>query len=138
MTADPAALLALADEIEALDGPSREMDAFAMAALHKGLSVVSSWHGRVSIKGPDETTRDPPNLTGSVDAVLELMAEALPGHVWSGCSCSMPNGKATSSIRYNGRGPHGYIAPVNGAAPTLPLAILAALLRAVAARTPAT
>ena len=128
MTAMTAALLALASEVEAGEGPDREMDARVWCALHDGLSVVTAWYGPAYVKGPDESTNVPEPVTGSVDAALALLASKLPGWCYD-----MDDLGAEPCVRLYGPG-SGEGQSQCGKAWTLPRAIVAATLRAVAGR----
>lgn len=126
MTASPTALLALADAVEAATGPDRELDAkIAELALGAGIyTEFSPW--QMSYGG---TTRKIPKYTAKVDAVLGLLADVLPGYV---CTCSTYGFASKMPIADVYR--EGHEGRAQGKAPTLPRAIVAASLRAVAAR----
>lgn len=108
MTADPDALLALAAEVEAATGPRYELELRVAEAL--GLLP------RV------------PSCTASVDAALALLRDVLPGTAAD--MTDYATAGALCELRLP-RGPRGEDWP-KGDAPTLPLAICAAVLRAVA------
>ena len=113
MTADPATLLRLATDIETLEGPDREMDARVWAILEQP-------DGRV------------PQYTASVDAALALLREVLPG--WRPAITEY-YARGGFSVQLTVLDPERWpLAMRNAYAPTLPLAICAAVLRAVAAR----
>lgn len=126
MIADPADLLRLADEVETMEGPDREMDARVWCALHPGFERgASSW-----VRESGKRWQKASAYTASVDDALELLAEVLPG--WD---C------ATKTWDIWSGGPYARVTPRQSDheagishAPTLPLAIIAAVLRAVAAR----
>lgn len=123
MTADPATLLRLATDIETMEGPDREMDARVWCALHGGEPVpgLAGSIRRISPVGPPE---DAPLVTASVDAGLALLAEKLPGY------------NATVVLSYSRRARVYLVEETKDVAyalsATLPLAIIAAVLRAVA------
>ncbi len=113
MTASPAAIRALADRIEALTEPSREVDAEVLCAL---------WV-------PEKFF--PQRLTASLDAAMALKDELLPG--WE---CLLDIWLASASAELRESGEMGYaearvIAPPKYAAPC---ALVAAVLRAVAGK----
>ena len=137
MTADPAALLRLATDIEALEEPDREMDARVAEAFgHKiewrsarytqEITPVIFWQTPHPYAGMREQC---PLYTASVDAALSLMADVLPGYV---CTCSTYGFASKMPIADVYR--EGHEGRAQGKAATLPLAIVAAVLRAVAAR----
>ena len=118
-------LLRLADEVEAMEGPSREMDRRVLACFGKAREQA----GKITF-GEHLRRWHTERVTASVDAALGLLAEVLPG--WD---C------ATKTWDIWSGGPYARVTPrqsdqeVDGShAPTLPLAICAAVLRAVAAR----
>jgi len=77
MTADRAALLALADRIEALTEPSREVDAEVWCALGMPLNgTLRSTMDAIVLSGVA------PKLTASLDAAMALKDELLPGWDW--------------------------------------------------------
>ena len=126
MTANPATLLRLATDIEALEGPDREMDARVWCALHPGFERrTGAW-----VRESGKHWQKAPAYTASIDAALGLLAEVLPG--WD---C------ATKTWDIWSRSPYARVTPRQSDheagishAPTLPLAICAAVLRAVAKR----
>lgn len=145
---DKESLLALAAEVEALRAPSKATD--RKIALHFGWHRVEprhtrtkhggwiapqDWIGTLSDGSPildslhgTEIHRDPPVYTASIDAALALMREVLPG--WR-VQLFTDGTDATASVWPDeGRDSPQY----HGIAPTLPLSIVAAMLRAVAER----
>lgn len=132
MTADPAALLALAAECEAAGGPDRELDARVWVALHGG-EIVALQPGYVQ-SGDWSAIGFTQTYTASVDAALFLLREVLPGwgsSLWTVESNDYPRRPHEVSIW-----PPAPIAMqyFSASAPTLPLALVVAVLRAVAAR----
>lgn len=116
-------LVDLASEAEAGTGPDRELDArIAVAILLSQL--VQNWL-------PRSADVDVQPVTASVDAAFELLQEALPG--WRITTGVMDHGFGLTHAAVG----ESYEAPEDwshGRAPTLPRAIVAAVLRAVAAR----
>lgn len=131
MTASPATLLALASEVEAGEGPDREMDARVWVALHEGLSVVKAWYGPAYVKGPDESTNVPEPLTASVDAALVLLADVLPGYVCTSSTYGFASKMPIADVYREG-----HEGRAQSKAPTVPRAIVAAVLKAAATITP--
>jgi hypothetical protein len=121
MTHDFAA--GFAAEIEALETPSREMDARVWCALHGGipyqptLGWVANHHG--------EWPYPAPKLTASLDAVLVFKDELLPDY---GCQFRLWDGRPSLATVWPHHGQRRY----DGKAPLAPCALLAAVLRAVA------
>lgn len=127
---DRATLLKLAADVEAADGPDRELDARVWVALHGG-EIIALQPGYVQ-SGDWSAVGFTQAYTDSVDAALALMADVLPG--WGYTLIKGADGKD--------RGYHGREAIITPpmltddeyatSAATVPLAIVAAVLRAVA------
>ena len=122
MTAD---LVALAERVEALDGPDRGVDHLLVAAL--GWQYMSHEFWR---KPDGKTASTPPAYTASLDAVTALIAEKLPGWqieqmTWE----PVKNGRVTASIGNFGEGDAYRMG--EGIAEKPALALLAAALRAL-------
>lgn len=139
MTATPTELLALAAVVEGGIGPDREIDALVWVALHEGLSVVTAWYGPAYVKGPDESTNVPEPITASSDIALSLLADVLPGYgLTLDIGAVHPRGLAKGAewigmahVRIYGWAPG---RSVKAEAASVPRAIVAALLRAVAGK----
>lgn len=141
-------LLTLAARVEALTGPSKEVDRAVARVV--GWFRVEPRHSRNRYGGwiaPDDfigayrdgspmldglhgTTiwRDPPSWTASVDAVLALIARELPGWGWSVTSRRLKEAFACVNE------PNAVVEIVRGEAATPALALLSAALRAKAAQ----
>lgn len=127
MTASAAALLALAADVEATDGPDRDLD-----ARIEGLIGPESEYPGSHLLGGFTAGRKAwllefaPRYTASVDAALALMRERLPNWTYSIDAMFSVDRPCVGLF------PPEPGKPVKGAAPTLPQAITAAVLRAVA------
>lgn len=129
MTADRATLLALAADVEAAEGPDRELDRRILACFGK----VREQTGTVTLSEA-MTLWQTDRVTASADAALALMQEALPG--WSYHLQQSFSGRAAARLYdpdedYDEELPMPSF-PARGDAHTLPRAIVAAVLRAVA------
>jgi hypothetical protein len=87
MTDAAEGLRALAERVEGLTGPCREMDGDVAEALRlppHELARCSSrrgfWYRQVA--DADFDTWEAPTYTASLDAVVALIAEKLPGFLW--------------------------------------------------------
>lgn len=133
-------LRSLLEKVECATGPDQELDAWVMAALFPELEPAHLVGSNASIRmfdrgygGPGSALR----LTTSLDAVLSLVEEKLPGWHWS-----IVRDKATHRRRYFAQMsvPHNYIdnpgpwpeGSSDGASPAL--AVLACFLRALIAK----
>ena len=131
---DPATLNALASEVEAGTGPDRDLDARVWEATHLDdwlvLFGTVGAHDYVvnSIEGG---TLALPPFTDSVDAALGLLAGVLPNwRVKILATCSAGCSADAEQWDEGGR----LLQVSSGSAPDLPRAIVAAVLRGVAAR----
>lgn len=121
MTADAPTLLALAAEVEALTGPSREADARVWSALHPNIEPPGGpW---VGAKGKQRWLA--PELTASVDRCLALLASELPGYVATISTYGFASKMPLADVYREG-----HVGRETAKAATLPLALLAAILRA--------
>ena len=135
MSTDPATLNALASEVEAGTGPDRELD----ARIEDTIGPSSEYPGLHLLGGFTAGRKAwllefSPRYTASADAALGLMEQALPG--WSYCLQQSFSGRPTAWLYdpdedYDEELPMPSF-PARGDAPTLPLAIVAAVLRAAA------
>lgn len=130
MTADRATLLKLAADVEAAEGPDRELDVRVHAALKLGHAMedIPGWPWPAI----DRWAALP--YTASVDAALALMRGKLPG--WSYHLQQSFSGRVAARLYdpdedYDEELPLPSF-PARGDAPTLTRAIVAAVLRAVA------
>lgn len=123
---EPATLNALAAEVEAGTGPDRELDA-RIAELALGACVYTAFSPWQMSSGG--ATRKVPKYTAKVDAALALLREVLPDSVYE-ISTAMPGIGPTVAIFDGPRSAEFVMA----CAPTLPRAIVAAVIRAVAGR----
>jgi hypothetical protein len=130
MTAEPAALLALAASVEAGDGPDRQLDARIEGLIGPesetpGSHLLGGFH-----KGRDHYLRTvSPRYTASVDAALALMADVLPGYVCTSSTYGFASKMPIADVYREG-----HEGRAQGKASTLPRAIVAAVLRAMAGR----
>lgn len=137
-----AALLALADKLEKANGPSRELDALIHAAVtgkdviydggerpHSAVIVGSeTWANR---DGSENATVEgyAPAYTASIDAALTLVPEGFSGSVYFGAGPLQ-----VANVNCHICGPDVNVSEDHtGIAPTSPLALCAAALRARAA-----
>lgn len=118
----------LLERVEGLSGPDREVDAAIIKALG-----FHSWAGRMSYRDADGVRMwdfGSSEITASIDAAIALVERKLPGWAW----------KVIREEGYNGcvirNAPKlEIVAPsVSCHGPTLPLAIISALLRALLAK----
>ena len=127
-------LAELADRVEALDGPSREEDCEAAKAFGwRGIVLETNglWRG-FHPNEPRKTRRQIPAFTASVDATMPYVPAnclAMVRELWNE-DCTTKSGFA-SLHRYSG---HTWAGESNGDAATMPLAFLAAALRARSAQ----
>ncbi len=125
-----AELEALAKRVEGARGADSTLDVAVWCAVKEGWEVAERDADSVQCVGLSRWTRLPPAYMASVDAVLELISEVLPG--WSvDALCDRQEfieagdwrGAVRSDVTCN---------VVNGFAATPALALLAATLRALA------
>lgn len=126
---DPVALLQLASEVEAGTGPDRDID----ARIEDAIGPSSEYPGSHLLGGFTGGRKAwllafSPRYTASVDAALALLREVLTGWCYD-----MDDLGDTPCAHLYGPG-SGEGQSQHGKAPTLPRAIVAASLRAVAAR----
>jgi hypothetical protein len=131
MTAD---LLSLASEVEALETPSREMDARVWCAVKADWRAVlppapPGWVTATTVLEAIPTAR----YTASLDAVMALVAELLSGCVFSLHGNPPEHGGGYEAVVW--APPEADIDNRRGDARLAPCALLAAMLRAVAATT---
>ena len=130
---DPATLNALASEVEAGTGPDRDLDARVWVATHPDDWLVLFGTAGAqdyvinSIEGGSLALQP---LTASVDAALGLMREVLQGRTLH--TDEYLDGSGYSARLANVDKDGWPLATHHGRAPTLPRAIAAAVLRAVA------
>lgn len=128
----------LLTRVEAASGPDREIDVYI--ALWQGWTlhtdeadpvyrgVVSEWWKDPADKDWS-TTSNPPDYTASIDAAVALVEKKLPGWIWwvsATPSASLDVAEARAGMPYQ------RVESNNCATP--PLALLAALLKALIAR----
>lgn len=130
MTADPAALLRLATDIEALEGPDREMDARVWCALHPGFERRDGAWVRESGKRWQKASA----YTASVDAALGLLADALPGYGLK--LLAIPPSDSAVVAEATVFSPNRCKPSVSSIARAIPRAIVAAVLRAASLEGP--
>ena len=139
-------LIALAERVEGLQGPDREVDGLiartmgwhrveprhhhnrygAWIAPQDFIGIESDGRPRIDSLRGTEMHRHPPALTASLDAVVALIAERLPG--WSSLLL-WPD--ASSSSKADASLTNGKLETIMAAAKTPALALLAAALRAL-------
>lgn len=133
-------LIPLATRVEALDGPDREVDALVMAQFYRREERWIGCRDQDDEPVPDNvwvnprtdrwvtTARDGFEFTRSLDVVVALITEKLPG--WSHAYCSQA-GKVTGLVGPPGCEEH---VAFEVRAKTPALALLAAFLRALASQ----
>ena len=120
-----AELEALAKRVEGARGADSTLDVAVWCAVKEGWEVAERDADSVQCVGLPRWTRLPPDYTASVDAVLELIAEVLPG--WLAFLSQQPDGWSAEVTEGFGQ--------AGGYGPTPALALLAATLRALAQQT---
>ena len=151
---DRTELQRLLERVEAATGPDRELDAMAAIAFHQGgirhdLTVTAESVADVLDASADDPESCPDcgaqrrfpgavvvaPVTASIDAALALVERVLPE--WQGVYLTSewtglrrPEAWSAAFVCTLRRGLTSYITAESGERPTLPLAILAALLRA--------
>ncbi len=135
MTADPTALRALADEVERLTGPSREMDARIIKALGWcWKSIPAILHTEAWRPGGSEClASDLPRPTHSIDAAASLMPEGWSAVVVLNADPAFCGVTAYAPTAPDHDPESDRNEPQEGQAGTEPLARTAVALRALAA-----
>lgn len=119
----------LAERVKKAEGPDRELDLALAQALVPDVVVLR--------RNDDDTANEPHTYweyTGSVDAALGLVERVLPD--WRPSTQRSRSGFHDCYLHFDDE--TGWLRQSHGQAPTLPLAIIAALLSALTESKPAT